>query len=158
MGKHGKPARHSRVEMTEIVLPEDTNQSNQAWGGRVLALIDKAAAIASIRHCRTNVVTVSVDSVAFRAPVRLGHILQLYATVNAAFNTSVEVGVKVLSEDPLTGLQAHCCSAYATMVSLNAAGRPTPVPRLLTTTAVEKRRERDAARRRRARLRGQRRR
>ena len=72
-----KPARESRVEMTEIVLPEDTNQYGHAWGGRVMTLIDKAAAIAATRHCRMNVVTASVDSLVFRAPVRLGHILKL---------------------------------------------------------------------------------
>src|SRR5258705_370767 len=96
-----RPNRESRVEMTEIVLPEDTNQYGHAWGGRVMALIDKAAAIAAMRHGRTNVVTASVDSLVFRAPVKLGHILKTYASVNAAFRTSMEVGVKVLSEDPI---------------------------------------------------------
>lgn len=147
-----KPGRASRVEMTEIVLPEDTNQYGSAWGGRVMALIDKAAAIAALRHCRINVVTASLDSLTFRAPVRLGHILRLRASVNAAFRTSMEVGVKVLSEDPLTGLQAHCCSAYVTMVALDATGRPTPVPGLVPAGPEGRRRQRDARRRRRARL------
>ena len=147
-----KPASESRVEMTEIVLPEDTNQYGHAWGGRVMTLIDKAAAIASTRHCRTNVVTASVDSLVFRAPVKLGHILQLYASVNAAFRSSMEIGVKVLSEDPLSSLQAHCCSAFVTMVALDATGRPTPVPGLLPESSEDRRRQRDAARRRRARL------
>lgn len=149
-----KPADDSRVEMTEIVLPEDTNQYGHAWGGRVMTLIDKAAAIASTRHCRTNVVTASVDSLTFRAPVKLGHILKLYASVNAAFHTSMEVGVKVLSEDPLSGLQAHCCSAFVTMVALDATGRPTPVPGLALRTPEERRRQRAAAQRRRSRLAG----
>jgi acyl-CoA hydrolase len=148
-----KAARESRAEMTEIVLPEDTNQYGHAWGGRVMTLIDKAAAIAATRHCRTNVVTASVDSLVFRAPVKLGHILKLCASVNAAFRTSMEVGVKVLSEDPLSGLQAHCCSAYVTMVALDATGRPTPVSALLPGTAEDRRRQREATRRRRARLR-----
>ncbi|OLE67880.1 MAG: hypothetical protein AUG09_00265 [Acidobacteria bacterium 13_1_20CM_2_68_7] len=147
-----KPARASRVEMTEIVLPEDSNQYGHAWGGRVMALIDKAAAIAATRHCRTNVVTASVDSLTFRAPVKLGHILMMYASVNASFRTSMEVGVKVLSEDPLSGLRAHCCSAYVTMVALDALGRPTPVPGLLPGTPEERRRQREAVRRRRGRL------
>ncbi len=152
-GSHGtKPAEASRVEMTEIVLPEDTNQYGHAWGGRVMALIDKAAAIAAVRHCRTNVVTASVDSLTFRAPVRLGHILRLLAAVNAGFHTSMEVGVKVVSEDPLSGRQAHCCSAYVTMVSLDTLGRPTPVPHLLVADREGRRRQRDALRRRRARL------
>jgi acyl-CoA hydrolase len=147
-----KPAGASRVEMTEIILPEDTNQYGHAWGGRVMTLIDKAAAIASTRHSRTNVVTASVDSLTFRAPVKLGHILKLYASVNAAFHTSMEVGVKVLSEDPLSGLQAHCCSAFVTMVALDATGHPTPVPGLAFRTPEEKRRQRDATLRRRSRL------
>jgi acyl-CoA hydrolase len=147
-----KPAGASRVEMTEIILPEDTNQYGHAWGGRVMTLIDKAAAIASTRHSRTNVVTASVDSLTFRAPVKLGHILKLYASVNATFHTSMEVGVKVLSEDPLSGLQAHCCSAFVTMVALDATGRPTPVPGLAFRTPEERRRQRDATLRRRSRL------
>jgi acyl-CoA hydrolase len=153
MTDRGKSAEASRVEMTEIVMPADTNLHNNIWGGRVMALIDKAAAIAAMRHSRTSVVTASVDSLVFGAPVRLGQILRLFAAVNAAFDTSMEVGVKVVSEDPLTGRQAHCCSAYATMVALDPVGRPTHVPRLHVTTADEKRRVRDAARRRRERLR-----
>jgi acyl-CoA hydrolase len=147
-----KPARESRVEMTEIVLPEDTNQYGHAWGGRVMTLIDKAAAIAATRHGRANVVTASVDSLVFRAPVKLGHILKLYASVNAAFRTSMEVGVKVLSEDPLSGLQAHCCSAFVTMVALDATGRPTAVPGILPGSGEDRRRQREALQRRRARL------
>ena len=150
--RRGKPSTRSHVEMTEVILPEDSNQYGHAWGGRVMALIDKAAAIASVRHCRSNVVTASVDSLTFRAPVRLGHILRLYAAVNAAFRTSMEVGVRVVSEDPLTGRQAHCCSAYVTMVSLDAQGRPAPVPRLLPSGPQARRRQSDAARRRRSRL------
>ncbi|HEU4402307.1 MAG TPA: acyl-CoA thioesterase [Candidatus Polarisedimenticolia bacterium] len=147
-----KPAEESRVEMTEVVLPEDTNQYGHAWGGRVMALIDKAAAIAAVRHCRANVVTASVDSLIFRAPVKLGHILKLYALVNAAFHTSMEVGVRVVSEDPLSGLQAHCCSAFVTMVALNSTGHPTPVPGLLPAGREGRRRQREARRRRQARL------
>jgi acyl-CoA hydrolase len=147
-----KAAKESRVEMTEIILPEDTNQYGNVWGGRIMALIDKAAAIAAIRHSRSNVVTASVDSLVFRAPVRLSHILRLYASVNAAFGSSMEVGVKVLSENPLTGDRAHCCSAYVTMVSLDAGGRPAEVPGLQTGTTEDRRRQRDAKRRRRSRL------
>jgi len=147
-----KPASESRVEMTEIVLPEDTNQYGHAWGGRVMTLIDKAAAIASTRHSRTNVVTASVDSLVFRAPVKLGHILKLYASVNATFHTSMEVGVRVLSEDPLSGLQAHCCSAFVTMVALDATGRPTAVPPLVPGSPEDRRRQREASQRRRTRL------
>src|SRR5262245_7508354 len=113
-----KPVSESRVEMTEIVLPEDTNQYGHAWGGRVMTLIDKAAAIASVRHCRSNVVTASVDSLVFRAPVKLGHILRLYASVNAAFHSSMEFGVKVVFEDPISGFRATRYSVFRTLVEL----------------------------------------
>ena len=144
-----RPVSASRVEMTEIVMPEDTNPYGNVYGGRVMALIDKAAAIAAMRHCRTRVVTARVDSMAFRSPVRLGQILRLQAAVNAAFDTSLEVGVEVTSEDPLTGEIAPCCSAYVLMVSLDERGRPTHVPRLATRTTAERARERAARRRRR---------
>jgi acyl-CoA hydrolase len=147
-----RPARASRIAMAEIVMPEDTNPSQHVWGGRVMALIDKAAALAAMRHCRTNVVTASVDFLVFRAPVRLGHILRLRASVNAAFHSSMEVGVEVTSEDPLSGRVAHTCSAYVTMVSLDEDGQPAPVPRLVPGTATERREERAARRRRRIRL------
>ena len=138
--------------MTEIILPQDTNHYGNAWGGHVMSLIDKAAAIAAVRHSRTNVVTASVDSLTFRAPVKLSHILSLHASVNAAFTTSMEVGVKVFSEDPLTGDRAHCCSAYVSLVSLNEEGSPIPVPDLIPRGREAVRRQRDAVRRRRARL------
>ena len=152
MSDRPRSARASQVTMTEIVLPADTNPSNHIWGGRVMALMDKAAAIAAMRHCRTFVVTAAFDSIAFREPVRLGQIVRLHAAVNAVFHTSMEVGVKVISEDPLTGRQAHCCSAYATMVSLDGAGRPCPIPPLRPGSAEERRRQREARERRRARL------
>jgi acyl-CoA hydrolase len=148
-----RPVSASRVEMTEIVMPEDLNPHGHVYGGRVMALIDKAAAIAAMRHCRTNVVTALVDTLQFRSPVRLGHILRLHAAVNAAFGTSLEVGVEVTSEDPLSGRIAHCCSAYVVMVSLDARGRPAQVPPLRPRHAAERARERAALRRRRARLR-----
>jgi acyl-CoA hydrolase len=153
MRERRRPARASRVAMAEIVMPEDTNPSQHVWGGRVMALIDKAAALAAMRHCRMPVVTASVDFLVFRAPVRLGHILRLRAAVNAAFRTSMEIGVDVTSEDPLTGRIANTCHAYVTMVALDADRRPARVPRLLLRTAAERREDRAAHRRRALRLR-----
>ena len=99
-GKVNKPGKaktvtSSQVEMTEIVNPEDTNPLGTIFGGRVMALIDKAAAVASMRHCRRTTVTVSVDRVDFISPIRLGMIVTVLASVNQAFRTSLEVGVKV---------------------------------------------------------------
>src|SRR5262245_2154264 len=151
-GERPRPVSASRVEMTEIVMPEDTNPYGNVYGGRVMALIDKAAAIAAMRHCRTNVVTALVDSLAFGSPVRLGQILRLDAVVHAAFGTSLEIGVEVTSEDPRSGRIARCCNALVLMVSLDDRGRPARVPRLAPRNAVERARQRAAQRRRRARL------
>ena len=147
-----KTVAESQVEMTEIVNPEDTNPLGTIFGGRVMALIDKAAAVASMRHCRRTTVTASVDRIDFISPIRLGMIVILHASVNEAFRTSVEVGVKVLAEDPLTGDRRHACTSYATFVALDRDGRPTPVPPLSPSTGEEERRARDAQQRRRARL------
>jgi acyl-CoA hydrolase len=147
-----KPVSASQVEMTEIVNPGDTNPLGTVFGGHVMALIDKAAAVASIRHCRRTAVTASVDRIDFIAPVRLGMILVLLASVNQAFRTSMEVGVKVFAEDPLTGQRKHACTSYATFVALDAEGRSVHVPPLLLQTEVERRRARDAEERRRIRL------
>jgi acyl-CoA hydrolase len=89
--------------MSEIVLPEDTNAKGTAFGGRVLSLIDKCAAIAAMRHARSEVVTVSMDSVVFLNPVRLGNVLSLSGRLNAVFGSSMEAEVEVHSEDLLTG-------------------------------------------------------
>lgn len=157
------PPATSRVEMTELIIPEDTNIYGNVFGGRVMALIDKAAAIASLRHCRTGIVTASLDSLDFIHPIKLGNIISLVAQVNQAWGTSMEVGVKVFSEDSLTGEKVHTCTAYLTTVALGADGRPARVvPPILCRTDEDRRRagnaeerrvrrlERVAARRRRA--------
>lgn len=148
-----RPASASRVEMTTIIIPEDTNIHGNVFGGRVMEIIDKAAAIAALRHCRTHIVTASVDSLDFIHPVKLGDILNLVAQVNSAWQASMEVGVKVWSEDPLDGARQHTCTAYLTTVAIDAAGRPAPgVPAVLAESADEKRRQQDAERRRAHRL------
>ena len=149
-----KPVSESQVEMTEIVNPEDTNPLGTIFGGRVMALIDKAAAVASMRHCRSTTVTASMDRIDFISPIRLGMIVILLASVNQAFKTSLEVGIKVLAEDPLTGHRSHTCTAYATFVALDASGRPTRIPPLELRTDDEKLRAREAEARRAARLSG----
>jgi acyl-CoA hydrolase len=138
----------SRVEMTELVLPNDTNVSGNILGGRVMHLIDLAGAMAAMRHCRTMVNTVHVDKISFRNPIPLGHIVILKAQVNFAGRTSMEVGVKVWSENPLTGERQHTSSAYLTFVALDAERRPVPVPSL-TLESDEDRRRNAAARQRR---------
>ena len=147
-----KPVVDSQVEMTEIVNPEDTNPLGTIFGGRVMALIDKAAAVASMRHCRGITVTASVDRIDFISPIRLGQIVTILASVNQTFRTSMEIGIKVFSEDPRSGERRHTCTAYATFVALDERGRPAPVPPLELRTEDERRRARDAEERRRRRL------
>ena len=138
--------------MTEIVLPEDSNPRGSIFGGRVLALIDKAGAIAAIRHCRREVVTASIDSVDFLSPVKEGYILVLEAEVGAVFRSSMEISVRVLAENPLTGERRTTCTAFITLVALDEHGRPVAVPPLLAETDAERQAAVEAAARRARRL------
>ena len=142
----------SRVVMTEIVLPEDTNHRGSIFGGRELALIDKCAAIAAIRLARGEVLTISMDTVEFRNPVVAGQILILHGWINAAFGSSMDIEVKVGSEDPASGDRNLTTRAYVTMVAVDDAGRPRKVPRLLAVDEEEERRAVEAALRRKVRL------
>jgi acyl-CoA hydrolase len=147
-----KPPADSLVEMTELVMPSDANALGTAFGGRIVQWTDLAAGVCAMRHSRLPVVTVSIDQLTFLAPVRIGHIALLRAQVNAVFRSSMEVGVEVSTEDPRTGERHKCCDAYLTFVALGGDNRPTEVAPLLTESAEEKRRERDARTRREARL------
>jgi len=138
--------------MTSVVLPSDTNARGTIFGGRILEMIDKAGAIAAIRHCRSDVVTASMDQVHFLSPVHLGDIVRVEARVNQTFRSSLEVGVRVYSEKPSTGRRRHTTTAYVTMVSLDSKGQPKEVPRLKLTTPGERQRARAAEKRRRWRL------
>jgi acyl-CoA hydrolase len=140
--------------MTELVIPEDTNSQGNIFGGRVMALIDKAASVVALRHCRSQVATASVDSLTFLSPIRLGGIVVIEARLNAVFRSSLEVGVRVESEDALTGERRHTTTAFVTMVSLDANGRPQEAPRLLVQDEEDRRLEEEAGKRRDYRLRG----
>jgi len=140
--------------MTELVIPEDTNSQGNIFGGRVMALIDKAAAVVGLRHARTQVATISVDSLTFHSPIPLGSIVVIEARIHAVFRSSMEVGVRVESEDALTGQRRHTTSAYVTIVSLDAAGRPIPAPPLRLESDEDRRLSREAGVRRAHRLQG----
>jgi len=142
----------SLVEMTEMVLPNDANRLGNLLGGRLMHMIDIAAAIAASRHTNRVCVTASVDELHFHHPILIGEVVTLKASVNRAFHTSLEVGVRVSKENLLTGKRTHTNSAYLTFVAIDEVGRPVPVPRIKPQTNEEKRRYRDAARRRRQRL------
>ncbi len=150
--RRGRTVEDGSVRMAELVLPNDANPLGNLLGGKVMHLIDVAAAIAAARHSRRPVVTVSVDSLEFHHPVKVGHVVHLSARVNHTGTTSMEVGVEVESENPLTGERRHTSSAFLTFVALDDLGRPTAVPPLVPRTAAEKRRFDEAARRRADRL------
>lgn len=149
----GTTSDDTAVRMSELVLPNDANPLGNLLGGKVMHLMDVAAAIAATRHARRPVVTVSVDGIEFRHPVKVGHVVHLEARVNHAGTTSMEVGVEVESENPLTGERLHTSSAYLTFVALDDHGRPVAVPPLRVTTAAERKRFAEAAARRAVRLR-----
>lgn len=142
----------SLVEMTEIVLPEDANSHGSIFGGRVLALIDKCAAIVAMRHAHSLVLTASVDSVAFLTAVRIGHVLILKGRINAVFGSSMEIEVQVFSEDPLTSRRNITTRAFVTMVAVGEGGQPHPAAPLAAGDEDERQRTAAAAERRCARL------
>lgn len=148
----GRTVDDSRVEMMEVVLPNDANLLGNILGGKVMHLIDVAGAIAAHRHSRFQVVTASVDSLDFLHPVRVGQIIMLRAFVTRAFRTSMEVEVNVYLEDYVQGERRQTSSAFLTYVALDQAGKPAQVPPLVPRTAEERRRYREALERRRRRL------
>jgi acyl-CoA hydrolase len=148
----GKPVRESISEYAELALPNDVNQLGNVLGGKVMHLVDLAAAMAAIRHARLPVVTLSVDSLQFLHPVHSGELILLRSSVNRVFSTSMEIGVKVTTENLLTGARLHTCSAYLTFVALDKDGHPTPVVPVIPETEEEIRRYREAGERREYRL------
>ncbi|HET9803627.1 MAG TPA: acyl-CoA thioesterase [Candidatus Acidoferrum sp.] len=149
----GKTVSASRSEMAEVVLPAETNLLGKLLGGHVMHLVDVVAAMAASRHANSYVVTASVDYIDFRNPVNLGEIVILMSQVNRVFNTSMEVGVKVYSENAITGERKHTTTAYVTFVALDEFSKtPKKVPPLIVKSAEEKRRWREAGERRKYRL------
>jgi acyl-CoA hydrolase len=143
-----RPVKVSQSDMAEVVLPNDANPLGNLLGGRLMHLIDIAGAMAAHRHARSAVVTASMDHLDFLAPVRVGDLLILRSSVNRAFRTSMEVGVKCWVESYITGERRHVSSAYLTFVALDKEGNRVPVPPVTPETADEKRRYEDAGRRR----------
>lgn len=148
----GKPVRESISEYSELALPNDANGHGNLLGGRVMHLVDLAAAMAAMRHARRPVVTASVDSLHFLHPVHISELVVLRSSVNRVFRTSMEVGVKVETENLMTGKRLHTCSAYLTFVALGEDKRATAVPPVIPESEEEKRRYREAGERREYRL------
>lgn len=150
--KPPKPASASRSTLIRWMGIEDANSAGNVHGGAVMKLCDEAAAIAAIRHCGQKVVTAAMDRMTFIEPVHLGELLDLSASVNAVWKSSMEIGVRVEAENARTGERRHTSTAYLTMVALDENNRPTAVAPLLVESENEQRRHREAETRRRNRL------
>ena len=135
-----KSIKESKVIMHELVLPNDTNVLGNVHGGRVMCLMDICAAMSAYKHARQPVVTASVDRLDFLAPARKGDILILKSSVNYAHRTSMEIGVRIDAESPLTGEVRHTATAYLTFVAIDKNNKPSSIPKIMTETEDERRR------------------
>jgi len=142
----------SQHETSEIMMPHHANSFGHVFGGAILALMDKTAAVAAIRHARLAVVTVSIDRVDFREPIHVGDLVIVKASVNGTGRTSMEVGVRVEAEDMLTGARRHTNTAYLTFVAIDGTGRPVEIPPIVLEREIDVRRAESARARRRRRL------
>jgi acyl-CoA hydrolase len=147
-----RTVKESQVQMVQMVLPTDTNRLGNLLGGQLMHWIDIAAAIAAARHAHRVCVTASVDEINFHHPILQGDVVILQASVNRAFTTSLEIGVRVTKENLITGEKLYTNTAYLTFVAIDEKGKPTPVPPIKPVTKDEQRRYADAARRRELRL------
>jgi len=135
-----KPVHASRITLSQLMHPEHANLLGNVHGGWIMKLVDEAGALACMRHAQRKVVTVAIDSMIFRQPIRIGDLVIINAEVSNTGRTSMEAEVQVLAENPITGKQTHTNTAYLVYVALDDEGRPTPVPGLKVETEEEKRR------------------
>jgi acyl-CoA hydrolase len=147
-----KPVSDSQAVLSHWMGVTDANSSGNIHGGAVMRLADEVAGLTAIKHARQRVVTAGMDRMNFLVPIYVGEYVTLSASVNAAWRTSMEVGVRVEAENPLTGVRRHTNTAYLTMVALDADGKPALVPPLLATSPTQQRRMREAEMRRAGRL------
>ena len=148
----GKRVIDSSVIIAQVMIPQDANPAGNVHGGVIMKLIDTAAAVVASRHARCNTVTASIDRLDFHHPVFVGDLLFFRASLNMVGKTSMEVGVRVESENLISGEVRHTASSYLTFVALDKDGRPQEVPPLVLETEEEKRRNREARTRRETRL------
>jgi acyl-CoA hydrolase len=152
MMRKQKPVKDSFVIMTELVLPNDTNTLHNLMGGRMMHLMDIAAAVSAQRHSNRIVVTASVDNVSFREPIRLGNVVTLQAQVTRSFSSSMEVHIDVWAEDIPSGTKIKSNEAFYTFVAVDQSGRPIDVPEAVAETEEETQLYDGALRRRQLRL------
>ena len=146
-----KKVSASKTEISQLMMPHHANIAGVVFGGTILALADSVAYVCAARHAGPNCVTVSVDKVDFREPIRIGELVSCHASVNYVGKTSMEIGIRIMAEDLRTGKKRHTNSCYFTMVNLDDKGKPVSAPALVLETDEEKRRNRAAQKRRAAR-------
>ena len=147
-----KRVSESTLTACRLMLPTDSNPVGYVHGGSIVRYVDEIAGVVAFRHCRTNVVTASIDSMSFLAPVHIGNLLIVKASINYVGRTSMEVGARVEAEDLVKGVTTHTGSCYLTFVALDENGRPTRAPPIIPVTKGEKRRYKEAQERRTIRL------
>lgn len=147
-----RSVRLSRVTLSQLMQLDHANLRGDVHGGWIMKLADEAGALAAMRHAQARVVTVAIDQMVFREPIRIGDLVRLEAEVTYVGTTSIESRVEVIAEDPLTGKRTHTNTAYLVYVALDENGRPRPVPRLIAETDSEKRRMREGRERQARRL------
>ena len=148
-----KTPRESLTTMVRIMMPMDANNSGNVFGGAILRMVDEVGSVVALKHARTNVVTASVDRMDFYHPVYIGDMLRLSASINFVHRTSMEVGVRVEAENPISGEVRHTGTCFLTYVGLDSNRKPTAIPGLKLETEEDRRRWAEAQERRKARLR-----
>jgi uncharacterized protein (TIGR00369 family) len=148
----GKRVKDSQVTLHHFMLPQHANPLGNVHGGVMMRLVDEAAGLCAMRHAQRPAVTIAIDSMTFYSPVRVGELVTLNASLNWVGHTSMEVGVRVVAENPLTGEHTHTNSAYLVFVALDDDGQPVKVPALILETDEERRRWAEAEARQQRRL------
>jgi uncharacterized protein (TIGR00369 family) len=139
----GKTVESSRITISQLMQPEQANIMGDVHGGWIMKLVDEAGALAAMRHSQCRVVTVAIDQMSFHEPIRIGDLVMLSAEVTYVGRTSMETRVRVVAEDPMSGLKTHTNTAYLVYVALDEDGRPKAVPPLITETDEQRRRQRE---------------
>jgi acyl-CoA hydrolase len=147
-----KPMRASRISLSQLMHPEHANLLGNVHGGWIMKLVDEAGALACMRHAQRRVVTVAIDSMVFRNPIKIGDLVLLNAMVTYTGHTSMEAEVEVLAENPITGERTHTNTAYLVYVALDDQGKPTSVPPVKAETEDEKKKMESAKERQARRL------
>jgi acyl-CoA hydrolase len=142
-----KTCRASRISIAQLMQPEHANNLGNVHGGWIMKLVDEAGALACMRHAQRRVVTVAVDSLVFREPIKIGDLVILNAEVTYAGHTSMEAEVHVIAENPITGERTHTNTAYLVYVALDDEGHPTTIPALILETDKEIKRMEQAKKR-----------